>query len=121
MATPIQTGYELTRGIQDILPFEAPALPGRAALAPTDAPRAALLDSLYAARNCEAVISAFLRPTVRNLENLSPERYRRGLRQCRDALEHSDDPALAALRELLRENCESVELLEAFQGLLLAG
>ena len=121
MANTIQTGYNLNHGIQDILPFNAASLPGRAALAPTDAPRLALLDNLYAARNCEAAIRAFLRPAVRNLENLSPGRYRRSLRHSRDALQQAEDPALAALYELLRENCERNDLLESFQGLLLAG
>jgi len=80
MATTIQsTVYELNRGIQDILPFESAVLPDKANLAPTDASRSALLHSLYAARNCETLIAAFLRPAVRNLENLSPDRYRRSL------------------------------------------
>ncbi|MDR1945584.1 MAG: hypothetical protein LBQ51_00210 [Desulfovibrio sp.] len=121
MENTIQGAFDLTRGIQDILPFEQTALPDRAVLAPTDAPRAALLDGLYAARNCETVISAFLRPSVRNLENLSPERHCRSLRRSRDALKDADDPAVAALCALLRENCESMDLLESFRGLLLAG
>ncbi|MDR3299152.1 MAG: hypothetical protein LBU43_03915 [Candidatus Accumulibacter sp.] len=121
MANTIQANYDLTRGIQDILPFEAGSLPAKAALAPTDVSRAALLDTLYAARNCAAVIGSFLSPTVRNLENLSPERYRRSLRQCREQLKNSDDPALAALAELLQEDGERVDLLQSFQGLLLAG
>ncbi|MDR2051044.1 MAG: hypothetical protein LBQ63_04660 [Deltaproteobacteria bacterium] len=113
--------YDLSRGIQDILPFERSSLPGRASLAPADMPRSALLANLYAERNCAAIISAFLRPSVRNLENLSPERHRRGLRACRDELKDEDDPALAALGALLQEDCERLDLLESFQGLLLAG
>jgi hypothetical protein len=116
-----QTGYDLTRGIQDILPFEQFSLPGRAALAPTDSPRIPLLTGLYAERNCAELISSFLRPAVRNLENLSPARHRRNLRSCRDRLKDEDDPALTALGALLREDCERMALLESFQGLLLAG
>jgi hypothetical protein len=121
MANTIQANYDLSRGIQDILPFEASSLPLKAALAPTDVPRPALLDALYAARNCQAIIGSFLGPTVRNLESLSPERYRRSLRHCRDQLKNSGDPALAALGDLLQEDCERMDLLQSFQGLLLAG
>jgi hypothetical protein len=113
--------YDLTRGIQDILPFEQASLPDRTALAPTDATQAARLAAVYGERNCAAMIGAFLRPAVRNLENLSPERHRRSLRACRDALQDADDPALSALAALLREDCERMDLLESFQGLLLAG
>jgi hypothetical protein len=113
--------YELNRGIQDILPFEASALPDKAGLAPTDTPRAAMLAALYADRNCEAIIAAFLRPPVRNLENLSPDRYRRSLRRCKNALKDTQNPALAALAELLEEESERAALLSSFQGLLLAG
>jgi hypothetical protein len=122
MATTIQnTVYELNRGIQDILPFEASALPDKADLAPTDAARSALLPALYAARNCESLIAAFLRPAVRNLENLSPDRHRRSLRRCKEALQDADDPALIALAALLEEESEQAALLSSFQGLLLAG
>ena len=122
MAGTIQNSvYELNRGIQNILPFEAAALPDKAGLAPTDASRDALLHTLYAARNCETIIAAFLRPAVRNLENLSPDRHRRSLRRCRKALKDSDDPALAALEKLLAEEEEQAALLSSFQGLLLAG
>jgi hypothetical protein len=121
MADNMRVIYDLNRGIQDILPFERASLPGRAALAPTDTPQPALLGSLYAERNCAAIISAFLRPAVRNLENLSPERHRHSLRACRDELQDEDDPALSALGALLREDCERLDLLESFQGLLLAG
>jgi len=122
MATTIQSKiYELNRGIEDILPFEARALPDKAALAPTDASPTALLNTLYAARNCETLIAAFLRPNVRNLENLSPERYRRSLRRAREALRDAGDPALAALENLLAEEEARADLLSSFQGLLLAG
>ena len=125
MANTIHSVYELNRGIQDILPFETASLPGRAELAPTDASRSAQLNTLYAAGNCEALIAAFLRPSVRNLENLSPGRYRRSLRRCketlREILHDGGDPALAALEELLAEEGESSALLSSFQGLLLAG
>jgi hypothetical protein len=122
MAAGIQNNiYELNRGIQDILPFEASALPDRANLAPTDASRSALLPALYAARNCETLIAAFLRPAVRNLENLSPDRYHRSLRRCKEALKDADDPALVALEALLAEEHERAGLLASFQGLLLAG
>lgn len=126
MATTIQGSYDLNRGIQDILPQEKAALPEKAALAPTDASRAALLNTLYAARNCESSIAAFLRPAVRNLENLSPERHRKSLRRCKDEVKKkssgaSSDPALAALGELLQEDAERTSLLSSFQGLLLAG
>jgi hypothetical protein len=122
MATTIQSNvYELNRGIQDILPFEATALPDKANLAPTDASRSALLNTLYAARNCETLIAAFLRPAVRNLENLSPDRYRGNLRRAKEALKDNGDPALAALEELLAEESERAALLSSFQGLLLAG
>jgi hypothetical protein len=122
MATTVQnTVYELNRGIQDILPFEASALPDKANLAPTDAAHSALLHSLYAARNCETLIAAFLRPAVRNLENLSPDRYHRSLRRCKEALEGAGDPALIALEALLAEETERAALLASFQGLLLAG
>ena len=121
MAATIQSSvYELNRGIQDILPFEASALPEKANLAPTDASRSAQLNTLYAARNCETLIAAFLRPAVRNLENLSPDRYRGSLRRCREALKDADDPALIALEELLEEESEQAALLSSFQGLLLA-
>jgi hypothetical protein len=122
MATNIQSSvYELSRGIQDILPFESTALPGRADLAPTDAARSAMLNALYDARNCETAIAAFLRPAVRNLETLGPGRYRRSLRRCKEALKDADDPALVALKELLEEEDERAVLLSSFQGLLLAG
>jgi hypothetical protein len=122
MATTIHNNiYELNRGIQDILPFEVSALPEKANLAPTDASRSALLPALYAARNCETLIAAFLRPAVRNLENLSPDRYRRSLRHCKEALKDADDPALIALEKLLKEETELSALLSSFQGLLLAG
>lgn len=122
MATTIQsTVYELNRGIQDILPFESSVLPDKANLAPTDASRSAQLHSLYAARNCETLIAAFLRPAVRNLENLSPDRYRRSLRRSKEALSDTDDPALIALAELLAEENERADLLSSFQNLLLAG
>jgi hypothetical protein len=122
MATTIQSNvYELNRGIQDILPFEGAALPDKAALAPTDASRSALLNTLYAARNCETLIAAFLRPAVRNLENLSPDRYRRSLRRSKEVLKDSDNPALKALEKLLEEEEERATLLSSFQGLLLAG
>jgi hypothetical protein len=122
MAASVQSAvYELNRGIQDILPFEASALPDKANLAPTDASRSALLHSLYAARNCETLIAAFLRPAVRNLENLSPDRHRRSLRRCREALKDAGDPALVALEALLAEESEQAALLASFQGLLLAG
>ena|GEM_PF-1667147 len=126
MATTIQGSvYELNRGIGDILPFEASALPGQTNLAPTDAARSAMLNTLYGARNCETIIAAFLRPNVRNLENLSPDRYRRSLRRAKNALEEAlkeaDDPALAALKELLEEEDQRAVLLSSFQGLLLAG
>ncbi|MDR2891983.1 MAG: hypothetical protein LBV80_02705 [Deltaproteobacteria bacterium] len=122
MATTIHGNiYELNRGIQDILPFEASALPDKANLAPTDASRSALLHSMYAARNCETLIAAFLRPAVRNLENLKPDRYRHSLRGCKEALQDTDDPALIALKELLEEEGERATLLSSFQGLLLAG
>jgi len=122
MATTIQSNvYELNRGIQDILPFEGSALPDKADLAPTDASRNALLNTLYAARNCETLIAAFLRPAVRNLENLRPDRYHHSLRRSREALKEADDPALVALRELLEEEEERAGLLSSFQGLLLSG
>ena len=121
MATTIHSLYELNRGIQDILPFEPASLPGRADLAPTDASRSALLNTLYAARNCETLIAAFLRPAVRNLENLSPDRYRRSLRHCKEALKDADDSALVALGELLAEEGDRAALLSSFQNLLLAG
>ena len=122
MAATIQNSvYELNRGIQDILPFESSALPDKANLAPTDASRSALLHTLYAAKNCETLIAAFLRPAVRNLENLSPDRYRGSLRRSREALKDADDPALAALKKLLEEESEQSSLLSSFQGLLLAG
>jgi hypothetical protein len=121
MADTLTTGFDLTRGIQDILPFEQASLPDRATLAPTDRPAPALLASLYAEHNCAAIINAFLRPSVRNLENLTPDRHRRSLRACRDELKDADDPALAALGALLQEDCERMELLESFQGLLLEG
>ena len=122
MATTIQSNvYELNRGIQDILPFEASALPDKANLAPSDASRSALLNTLYAARNCETIIAGFLRPAVRNLETLSPERYRGSLRRAKEALKDSGNPALAALEELLEEESERAALLSSFQGLLLAG
>ncbi|MCL2029284.1 MAG: hypothetical protein FWG97_02565 [Deltaproteobacteria bacterium] len=122
MATTIPSGvYELNRGIGDILPFEPSALPGQANLAPTDAARSAMLNTLYDARNCETIINAFLRPNVRNLENLKPDRYRRSLSRAKNALKEADDPALAALRELLEEEDERAVLLSSFQGLLLAG
>jgi hypothetical protein len=121
MAAGIQNNiYELNRGIQDILPFEASALPDRANLAPTDASRSALLPALYAARNCETLVAAFLRPAVRNLENLKPDRYRHSLRRCKEALQDAGDPALVALEELLEEEREQAALLSSFQSLLLA-
>ncbi|MDR2488945.1 MAG: hypothetical protein LBD42_05595 [Desulfovibrio sp.] len=113
--------YDLNRGIQDILPFVPGALPEKAVLAPTDAARSAMLHTLYAGRGCGSVIASFLRPAVRNLENLRPERYRAGLSQCRKALLGSEDPALAALAELLEEEREQTSLLASFQGLLLEG
>ncbi|MDR0467149.1 MAG: hypothetical protein LBH94_07315 [Deltaproteobacteria bacterium] len=122
MATSIQGGvYELNRGIQDILHFEGVTLPDKANLAPTDASRSAMLHTLYAARNCETLIAAFLRPSVRNLETLRPDRYRGNLRRCRKALKDEGDPALLALEELLAEEGERAALLSSFQGLLLAG
>ena len=122
MATTIQSSvYELNRGIQNILPFEASVLPDKANLAPTDASRSAMLTTLYAARNCESIIAGFLRPAVRNLENLRPDRYRRNLRRCKEALKGADAPALAALKALLEEDSERTALLSSFQGLLLAG
>ncbi|MDR2503068.1 MAG: hypothetical protein LBD82_01570 [Deltaproteobacteria bacterium] len=124
MPGAIYSSYELTKGIQDILPAEQSVLPERAALAPTDAASSNQLGALYAARNFEAVIAAFLRPSVRNLENLSPERYRKSLRRCKEALRDSagpSDPAQAALAALLEEEAEHSGLLASFQGLLLAG
>ena len=122
MATTIQSNiYELNHGIQEVLPFERSVLPDKANLAPTDASSSALLHTLYAARNCETLIAAFLRPAVRNLENLSPDRYRRSLRRCKQVLKDTEDPALAALKELLEEEDERAVLLASFQGLLLAG
>jgi len=122
MATTIQSNiYELNRGIQDILPFSPSSLPDKADLAPTDASGSALLHTLYAARNCDTIIASFLRPAVRNLENLRPDRYRRSLRRCKEALMDADDPALAALIKLLEEEEERATLLSAFHGLLLAG
>jgi hypothetical protein len=121
VANTIQSVYELNRGIQDILPFESFALPDKANLAPTDASRSALLHTLYAARNCETLIAAFMRPEVRNLENLSPERYRRSLRRCKEALKDADNSALAELEKLLAEEGERSALLSSFQNLLLAG
>ena len=122
MATTIQNSvYALNRGIQDILPFEASALPGPANLAPTDPSRPAMLNTLYGAQNCETIIAAFLRPAVRNLETLSPDRYRRSLRRSKNALEDDDHPALAALKKLLEEEDERAVLFSSFQGLLLAG
>jgi hypothetical protein len=122
MAITIQSNiYALNRGIQDILPFEASALPDKANLAPTDASRTALLHTLYAARNCETIMVSFLRPAVRNLENIRPDRYRRSLRRCKEALKDADNPALAALEKLLKEEEEQATLLSSFQGLLLAG
>jgi len=123
MAATIQQSsiYELNRGIQDILPFEASSLPDKADLAPTDASRSAMLSTLYAARNYETIVAGFLRPAVRNLENLSPGRHRRSLRRCREALKDADNPALLALKSLLEEESEQASLLFSFQGLLLAG
>ena len=122
MATSVQSiVYELNRGIQDILPFEASVLPDKANLAPTDASRSAMLAALYAARNCDTLIAAFLRPAVDNLENLSPGRYRRSLRRCKAFLKDAEDPALTALEELLEEEEGRAALLASFQGLLLAG
>ncbi|MCL1916665.1 MAG: hypothetical protein FWG17_08200 [Desulfovibrionaceae bacterium] len=122
MATTIQSGvYDLNRGIEDIVPFEASVLPDKANLAPTDASPSAILHNLYAARNYETLIAAFLRPKVRNLETLSPDRYRDNLRRSREALKDADDPALVALEELLKEESERAVLLSSFQGLLLAG
>ena len=122
MAITIQgNAYELNRGIQDILPFEGSVLPDKADLAPSDVSRPALLHTLYAARNCETIIAAFLRPAVRNMENLSPDRYRRSLRRSREFLKDSDNPDLAALEKLLEEEEERATLLSSFQGLLLAG
>ena len=121
MSNTIHSSYDLTRGIQDILPAEKSALPERAALAPTDAARPNQLGTLYAARNFEAVIAAFLRPSVRNLENLSPDRYRKSLRCSKEALRGSSDPAQTALAALLEEEAEHSGLLASFQGLLLAG
>jgi hypothetical protein len=122
MATTIQSGvYELNRGIQDILPFETSSLPDKANLAPSDASRSALLQTLYAARNCETLTAAFLRPAVRNLESLSPDRYRGSLQRSKEALKDAGDPALAALEALLEEESERTILLASFQGLLLAG
>jgi hypothetical protein len=122
MATAIQQNvYELNRGIADILQFEAAALPNKANLAPSDASRFARLNTLYATRNFETLIAGVLRPEVGNLENLSPERYRRSLRNCGRTLKDTDDPALIALAELLEREQERSELLSSFQGLLLAG
>ena len=122
MATTIQSNlYDLNQGIQGIVPFETVALPDKANLAPTDSSHAAQLDTLYAARNCETIIAAFLCPAVRNLENLSPDRYRRSLRRCKNALQDAEDPALAALETLLAEEEAGATLLASFQGLLLAG
>jgi hypothetical protein len=122
MATTIQSNvYELNQGIQDILPFEAFSLPDKATLAPTDASRSTPLNNLYAAGNYETLIAAFLRPAVRNLENLRPDRYRLSLRRCRESLWDTDDPALAALKHLLEEEEDRAALLSSFQGLLLAG
>ena len=122
MATTVQSSvYELNLGIQDILPFENAALPDKSDWAPTDASGSALLHTLYAARNCETLIAAFLRPAVHNLENLRPDRYRRSLRRCKEALKDADDPALVALEKLLEEENERAALLSSFQGLLLAG
>jgi hypothetical protein len=121
MAGHIYGNYDLGRGIQDILPFEPGALPEKAGLAPTDASRPAMLKALYSGRDCSTIIAAFLRPAVRNLENLRPERYRAGISQCRDALQNAEDPDLAALAELLEEEEQRASLLAAFQGLLLAG
>ena len=122
MAATIQsTIYELNRGIQDILPFEASVLPDKVDLAPTDSSGDSLLHALYAARNYDTLIAAFLRPAVRNLENLRPDRYRRSLRRCRKSLQDADVPALAALASLLEEEEERAVLLFSFQGLLLNG
>jgi hypothetical protein len=125
MSAKISSEYDLSSGIRAVMPYEALSLPGKANIAPTDAQNAGLMNQIYAAKNHSAAIDSFLRPAISNLETLSPAAHRQSLRSCLKEIqqeqEHDREPHVNSLVNLLREDMENANLLEAFQGLLIGG
>jgi hypothetical protein len=121
MSQKIAGSFDLSYGIQDILPFEHASLPGKPSVAPTDIPEGGLLRGIYAPRNRAAALDAFLRPEVKNLESLRPDTHAAALRDCLALAQGQSSPAAVSLAALLEENSRDAALLAAFQGLLVAG
>jgi hypothetical protein len=125
MSAKISSEYDLSSGIREVMPYETLSLPGKARVAPTDVQNAGLMNQIYAAKNHSAAIDAFLRPAISNLETLSPAAHRQSLRSCLKEIqrgqEHDRSPQASALANLLRDDMENANLLEAFQGLLIGG
>jgi uncharacterized protein (DUF885 family) len=121
VSAKISSDYDLSSGIQSVLPFERVSLPGKAGVAPTDVQQSGLMTQLYAAKNHSSAIDAFLRPSIVNLENLSPAAHRQNLRACLEEIQDSDEPGVRELAAFLREDKENSALLEAFYGLLIGG
>jgi hypothetical protein len=121
MSVKISSDYDLSAGIQNVLPFERASLPGKASVAPTDVQPSGLMTRIYAAQNHSSAIDAFLRPSIANLENLSPAAHRRSLRACLEEIRNRDEPGVRELAAFLREDKENSVLLETFYGLLIEG
>jgi hypothetical protein len=121
MSVKISSDYDLNSGIQSVLPFERASLPGKASIAPTDAQHAGLMTRIYAAQNHSSAVDAFLRPSIANLETLTPAAHRQNLRACLEEIQARDEPGVRELAGLLREDRENSGLLEAFYGLLVEG
>ncbi|MDR1360118.1 MAG: hypothetical protein LBJ82_03970, partial [Deltaproteobacteria bacterium] len=101
--------------------YEPLSLPGKASVAPTDIQNSGLMTQIYAPKNQGAAIDAFLRPSISNLETLSPAAHRQSLRSCLTDIQKERQPGLDALADLLREDMENAALLDAFHGLLIGG
>jgi hypothetical protein len=121
MNSKISSEYDLSSGIREVMPYEPLSLPGKASVAPTDIQHSGLMTQIYAPKNQSAAIDAFLRPSISNLETLSPAAYRQSLRSCLAEIQKEQEPGVNALKKLLREDMENVNLLEAFHGLLIGG
>lgn len=113
--------FDLSRGIEGILPFEGASSSSPSGAAQGATPTSCSLAGLYHADNWESAMDAYLRPALRNPADLAPAAYRAALDGCLEELSAHKDPAVQALCALLRAEQENAALLDAMRGILISG